>query len=318
MIEAKDLTKRYGSKTAVDHASFTVQPGIVTGFLGPNGAGKSTTMRMILGLDRPTGGTVTLGGKPYAKLDSPLAEIGALIDAKGVHPRRSARQHLRALAATHGISDKRVDEVIQMTGLTEVAKKKAGQFSLGMGQRLGIAGALLADPQIVMMDEPVNGLDPDGVLWVRQLARHLASTGRTVFLSSHLMSEVQQTADHVIIIGRGRILADAPLDEFVKAHASGGVSVTSPDAATLAGLLTSAGATVEPGKEREILTVTGLDALGVGRIVRDNGILISQLRDDTTTLEQAYMRLTAEETEYKAGVPGTAETASAPTEEVSK
>ncbi|WP_062290004.1 ABC transporter ATP-binding protein [Demequina phytophila] len=303
MIEARDLTKKYGSKTAVDHITFTVQPGVVTGFLGPNGAGKSTTMRMILGLDRPTAGQVTVNGKPYARLATPLGEIGALIDAKGVHPRRSARSHLRALAATHGIADRRVDEVLELTGLTEVAKKKAGNFSLGMGQRLGIAGALLGDPKIVMFDEPVNGLDPDGVLWVRQLARRLAENGRTVFLSSHLMSEVQQTADHVIIIGRGRILADAPLHEFVQAHAREGVLVTSPDAGRLAEAVTAAGGAVQAVDHRERISITGLDARAIGRIARDNSLWLAELRDESTSLEDAYMHLTADQTEYRAGVP---------------
>lgn len=307
MIEARDLTKRFGSKTAVDHVTFTVQPGKVTGFLGPNGAGKSTTMRMILGLDRPTSGTVTVNGRRYAELETPLREIGALIDAKGVHPRRSARTHLRAIAATHGISDARVDEVIELTGLTQVARKMAGGFSLGMGQRLGIAGALLADPGIVMFDEPVNGLDPDGVMWVRRLARRLADDGRTVFLSSHLMNEVQQTADHVIVIGRGRILADAPLTDFVASYAPDGVLVSTPDASVLSELATSAGATVAPGADRESLVISGIDAREIGRLARDNQLWLAELRSAGSTLEEAYMRLTAGETEYKAGEPAVQE-----------
>ncbi|MFP5359389.1 MAG: ABC transporter ATP-binding protein [Actinomycetes bacterium] len=304
MIEATNLSKKFGSTTAVDHVTFTVQPGVVTGFLGPNGAGKSTTMRMILGLDRPTSGQVTVNGQPYAKLVTPFKEIGALIDAKGVHPRRSARSHLRAMAATHGISDRRVDEVLELTGLTAVAKKKAGGYSLGMGQRLGIAGALLGDPRIVMFDEPVNGLDPDGVLWVRQLARRLADNGRTVFLSSHLMSEVQQTADHVIVIGRGRILADASLHEFMGAYARTGVIVTSPDAARLAELVTHEGGVVTQVDHRERISVTGLDARDIGRIARDHNLWLAELRDESTSLEDAYMSLTADQTEYRAGVPG--------------
>ncbi|HWK92509.1 MAG TPA: ATP-binding cassette domain-containing protein, partial [Luteimicrobium sp.] len=215
MIEAHGLTKRYGPKTAVDGISFTVRPGTVTGFLGPNGAGKSTTMRMIMGLDRPTAGSVTVNGKPYAQHRSPLTEVGALLEAKAVHTGRTAYNHLRALAATHGIPASRVGEVIEMTGLQAVAKKRVGGFSLGMGQRLGIAVALLGDPKTLILDEPVNGLDPEGVLWVRNLARFLASEGRTVFLSSHLMSEVAQTADRVLVIGRGKILADASVQEFV-------------------------------------------------------------------------------------------------------
>ena len=213
MIEARGLSKRYGTKTAVDNVSFTVQPGKVTGFLGPNGAGKSTTMRMIVGLDRPTGGAVTVNGKPYKQHNAPLHEVGALLDAKAVHTKRSAYNHLRALAATHGISNKRVNEVIELTGLGPVAKRRVGGFSLGMGQRLGIAVALLGDPQTLIFDEPVNGLDPEGVLWVRNLAKGLAAEGRTVFLSSHLMSEMAVTADHLIVIGRGRIIADAPITE---------------------------------------------------------------------------------------------------------
>jgi ABC-2 type transport system ATP-binding protein len=215
MIEATRLTKRYGSTTAVDDVSFTVQPGKVTGFLGPNGAGKSTTMRMIVGLDRPTRGTVTIDGRPYARLRSPLSEVGALLDAKAVHTGRSALNHLRALAATHGFPLTRVHEVIEMTGLQSVARKRVGGFSLGMGQRLGIAAALLGDPRTLILDEPVNGLDPEGVLWVRNLVRHAAAQGRTVFLSSHLMSEMALTADHLIVIGRGRIIADGPVDEVV-------------------------------------------------------------------------------------------------------
>ena len=214
MIEAQGLTKQFGPKTAVDQVSFTVKPGMVTGFLGPNGAGKTTTMRMIVGLDRPTGGSVTINGSRYADLKSPLREVGILLDAKAVHPGRSARNHLLAIAATHGIGRARVDEVIGLTGLESVAGKRVGGFSLGMGQRLGIAAALLGDPATLILDEPVNGLDPEGVMWVRQLARHLASEGRTIFLSSHLMSEMALTADHLIVLGRGRIVAD----EIGRAH----------------------------------------------------------------------------------------------------
>ncbi|HET8896690.1 MAG TPA: ATP-binding cassette domain-containing protein, partial [Protaetiibacter sp.] len=229
MIEATRLTKRYGAKTAVDDATFSVRPGMVTGFLGPNGAGKSTTMRMIVGLDRPTSGTVTIDGRPYSALEAPLREVGVLLDAKAVHPGRSARGHLRALAATHSIPSSRVDEVIGLTGLDAVAGKRVKGFSLGMGQRLGIAAALLGDPATLILDEPVNGLDPEGVIWVRKLARHLASEGRTVFLSSHLMSEMAQTADHIIVLGRGRVIADAPVAEIVAgATGQSAVRVRSP------------------------------------------------------------------------------------------
>ena len=237
MIEATNLTKRYGAKLAVDQISFRVEPGTVTGFLGPNGAGKSTTMRMIVGLDRPTAGHVTVNGKPYAEHHSPLTQVGALLEAKAVHTGRSARNHLRALAATHGIGEKRVNEVIEMTGLESVAKRRVGGFSLGMGQRLGIAAALLGDPRTLILDEPVNGLDPEGVLWVRNLVKYLASQGRTVFLSSHLMSEMAVTADHLIVIGRGKIVAAGPVKDIVAQGTRTSVRVVSPQAAQLADYL---------------------------------------------------------------------------------
>jgi len=241
VIEAKGLTKRYGDKLAVDHISFTVQPGIVTGFLGPNGAGKSTTMRMIMGLDRPTAGSVTVNGVSYRNHKAPMTEVGALLEARAVHPGRSARQHLRVLAATHGIPDRRVDEVIELTGLEAVANKRVGGFSLGMGQRLGIASALLGDPKTLILDEPVNGLDPEGVLWVRNLTQYLASQGRTVFLSSHLMSEMAVTADHLIVIGRGQLLADTPIKEFLASRTQHQVRVTTPDAELFRQAITIAG-----------------------------------------------------------------------------
>src|SRR6478609_7958439 len=228
MIEARGLTKRYGDKVAVDGLSFTVRPGIVTGFLGPNGAGKSTTMRMVLGLDRPTAGSATVNGRAYADLAAPLHEVGALLEAKAVHTSRSAFNHLRALAATHGIPRRRVDEVIDLVGLTEVARKRAGGFSLGMGQRLGIAAALLGDPQTVMLDEPVNGLDPDGILWIRNLLKELAAQGRTVFVSSHLMSEMALTAEHLIVVGRGRLIADTSVSAFIEAASRNSVRVRTP------------------------------------------------------------------------------------------
>lgn len=244
MIEAKGLTKRYGDKLAVDHISFTVQPGIVTGFLGPNGAGKSTTMRMIMGLDRPTSGTVTVNGVDYHDHKAPMTEVGALLEARAVHPGRSARQHLRVLAATHGIPDKRVSEVIELTGLESVANKRVGGFSLGMGQRLGIASALLGDPKTLILDEPVNGLDPEGVLWIRNLVKYLAAQGRTVFLSSHLMSEMAVTADHLIVIGKGHILADAPIKDLLEANTQYKVRVTTPDAELLKHAVAVAGGAV--------------------------------------------------------------------------
>ncbi|PZR54276.1 ABC transporter ATP-binding protein [Xylanimonas oleitrophica] len=328
MIEAHDLTKRYGSKTAVDGVSFTVRPGVVTGFLGPNGAGKSTTMRMIMGLDRPTAGSVTVNGHPYARLHAPLTEVGALLEARAVHPGRSAYQHLRALAATHGIPDSRVDEVVELTGLAPVARKRVGGFSLGMGQRLGIATALLGDPRTLILDEPVNGLDPEGVLWVRNLAKHLASEGRTVFLSSHLMSEVALTADHVIVIGRGRILADAPVSEFVDSASRRSVRVRTPGAATLREALERAGASVAvprpddeadalaqgPGRHgapprAEVLEVTGLDAPAIGELALTSGVVLHELTPVRSTLEDAYMELTADAVEYRTSPTEDQETA---------
>ncbi|GIG28902.1 ABC transporter ATP-binding protein [Cellulomonas marina] len=297
MIEAQGLTKVYGSKKAVDGISFSVQPGRVTGFLGPNGAGKSTTMRMIVGLDRPTAGTVTVDGRPYASLRSPLAEVGALLDAKAVHTGRSARQHLRAMAATHGIATTRVDEVIEMTGLQTVAGKRVGGFSLGMGQRLGIAAALLGDPRTLILDEPVNGLDPEGVLWVRNLVRYLAAEGRTVFLSSHLMSEMAQTADHLLVIGRGRILADAPIADVVAAATRQTVRVRSPQATALAEGLAAADVqvrAVSPG----LLEVEGRTAEQVGELAAARGLVLHELTPVTGSLEDAYMNLTADAVEY--------------------
>ena len=237
MIEAQDLTKRYGDKVAVDHLSFQVEPGRVTGFLGPNGAGKSTTMRLVLGLDRPHEGRAAINGKRYADLAQPLRTVGALLEAKAMHPGRSARNHLLCLAQTQGLAPRRVDEVIGLAGLGAVARRRAGGFSLGMGQRLGIAAALLGDPQVLMLDEPVNGLDPEGVRWIRNLMKQQAAAGRTVFVSSHLMNEMAVTADHLIVIGRGRLLADCPTQEFIERHSAHEVLVRTPDAAALAGLV---------------------------------------------------------------------------------
>jgi ABC-2 type transport system ATP-binding protein len=299
MLEARGLTKRYGTKTAVDGIDFTVRPGVVTGFLGPNGAGKSTTMRLVLGLDRPTAGTVTIDGRRYADLRAPLREVGALLDAKAVHTGRSARDHLRVLAATHGISRRRVDEVIGITGLESVAGKRVGGFSLGMGQRLGIAAALLGDPALLILDEPVNGLDPEGVIWVRTLSRQLAAEGRTVFLSSHLMSEMAQTADHIIVLGRGRVIADAPVGVILAGAAGGGVRVRTPDG-RLAQLLTDTGFTVIPSQDGSLI-VNGIAAADVGELAAVHGLVLHELTAVAGSLEEAYLALTQDEVEYHAG-----------------
>jgi len=300
VIEAQGLTKRYGDKTAVDGISFTVRPGLVTGFLGPNGAGKSTTMRMIVGLDRPTAGTVTVGGKRYADLTAPLREIGVLLDAKAVHTGRTAENHLLALAATHGIPSRRVGEVIALTGLESVARRRVGGFSLGMGQRLGIAAALLGDPETLILDEPVNGLDPEGVIWVRTLARHLAQQGRTIFLSSHLMSEMAQTADHIIVLGRGRVIADAPVGDIVARSAGGSVTVRTPDADKLSAAVTSEGGSVTLASDGSLL-ITGLGAPRVGEIAARDRVVLHELSLAAGTLEEAYLALTQDEVEYHAG-----------------
>ncbi len=288
MIEATHLTKRYGTKTAVNDVSFSLRPGQVTGFLGPNGAGKSTTMRMLVGLDRPTSGSITVLGKPYAEHRNPLSVVGALLDAKGVHPGRSARSHLRALAATHGISDARVNKVLELTGLESVAHKRVGGFSLGMGQRLGIAAALLGDPQVLVLDEPVNGLDPDGVLWVRSFVRAFAAEGRTVLLSSHLMSEMAQTADHVIVLGRGSVIADAPIAELI-AGGSGQrtVRVTSPESIRLGELLRAQGARSTQQSDGDELLLQGITAAQVGELAAAHGIVMHGLSNDTASLEDA-------------------------------
>jgi ABC-2 type transport system ATP-binding protein len=298
MIVAEGLTKRYGDKTAVDGVDFTVQAGKVTGFLGPNGAGKSTTMRMIVGLDRPSAGRVTIDGHDYRSFRSPLTEVGILLDAKAVHTGRSARNHLRAMAATHGIPRSRVDEVIEITGLQSVAKRRAGKFSLGMGQRLGIAAALLGDPQTLILDEPVNGLDPEGVRWVRQFVRAQAAAGRTVLLSSHLMSEMALTADHVIVLGRGRVLADATIDDLVAAWTRAAVAVRSPRAAELAQLVAGPDVAVtssEPG----VLDITGMTAAAVGDLAAAHGIPLHELSPRSGSLEEAYLALTEGAVEYR-------------------
>lgn len=297
MIETRGLTKHYGGKLAVDGVSVTIAPGKVTGFLGPNGAGKSTTMRMILGLDTPTAGSATVCGRPYREHAAPLAVAGALLDAKGVHPGRSARSHLRALAATHGVSDRRVDEVLDLTGLTAVANKRVGGFSLGMGQRLGIAAALLGDPQVLILDEPVNGLDPDGVRWVRHLLRNLAAEGRTVLLSSHLMSEMAQTADHVIVLGKGKVVADAPINEFIGGAATPTTTVVTPQAATLSALLASPEVRIESTGEHT-LTVTGRTSQQIGVLASEHSIVLHELTPRRESLEDAYLALTGEHLEY--------------------
>lgn len=303
MIQAKDLAKVYGAKTAVDGVTFTVQPGRVTGFLGPNGAGKSTTMRMIMGLDAPTRGSVTVNGEPYAKHRAPLREIGALLEARAVHPGRTAYTHLRALAATHGIPASRVSEVIEMTGLGAVARKKVKGFSLGMGQRLGIAAALLGDPQVVVLDEPVNGLDPEGVLWVRNLVKYLASEGRTVFLSSHLMSEMSQTADHLIVIGRGKIIADAPIQEILAGEGRARTRVRTDAPEQLASLLAREGVSIQT-QERELLEVSGLEPREIAQTALRNGVLVYELTPLTASLEEAYLELTKDDVEYRSDTAG--------------
>jgi len=301
MIELTRLTKTYGDKTAVNDISATIQPGKVTGFLGPNGAGKSTTMRMIMGLDRPTHGTAIVNGKRYVEHKSPLTEVGALLDAKAVHTGRTAHNHLLAMAATHGIPKSRVHEVIGLTGLEAVAGKRVGGFSLGMGQRLGIAAAMLGDPATLILDEPVNGLDPEGVLWVRQFARHLASEGRTVFLSSHLMSEMAQTADHIIVLGRGRILADAPVQAILDGVTQSSVRVRSPQIDALARAIQGADVSIT-GLESELVEVSGLSAAQIGEAAAQFGIVLHELSPINASLEQAYLALTQDEVEYRTEV----------------
>jgi ABC-2 type transport system ATP-binding protein len=298
MIEASGLSKHFGEKTAVDNVSFVVRPGIVTGFLGPNGAGKSTTMRLIVGLDRPSGGNVTVNGKHYAEHKAPLREVGVLLDAKAVHTGRSAINHLRALGATHGIGRKRVDDVIALTGLESVARKRVGGFSLGMGQRLGIAAALLGDPATLILDEPVNGLDPEGVIWVRKLVRHLAAEGRTVFLSSHLMSEMAQTADHIIVLGRGRVIADAPVNDIV-GKATATVRVRTPDAPRLAQLIAADQVGITH-PESDVLEVQGLTSAQIGERAAFGGVVLHELTPLTGSLEDAYLALTQDDVEYHA------------------
>jgi ABC-2 type transport system ATP-binding protein len=303
VIEARDLTKDYGKKRAVDGLSFTVRPGVVTGFLGPNGSGKSTTMRLILGLDAPTRGDVTVNGRHYRNHAAPLHEVGALLEARSVHTGRSASNHLLALAQTHGIPKSRVSELIDLVGLHEVARKRTGQFSLGMGQRLGIAQALLGDPKTVMLDEPVNGLDPEGILWVRNLLKKLAAEDRTVFVSSHLMSEMALTAEHLIVIGRGELIADMGVEELVRGASNRSVRVRSPQAAQLAELLAATDVSVR-SVEPSVIEISGLDAEQIGLTAAANQIVLFELTPREASLEEAFMELTGDAVEFQADVYG--------------
>jgi ABC-2 type transport system ATP-binding protein len=303
MIEARGLVKRYGATVAVNDLSFTIRPGLVTGFLGPNGAGKTTTMRMILGLDAPTQGSVTVGGRGYRDLPAPMREVGALLDAKALHGGRRARDHLLCLAHSNGIPRRRVEEVLRIVGLEGVARRRAKGFSLGMSQRLGIASALLGDPAVLIFDEPVNGLDPDGILWVRTLMRGLAAEGRTVLVSSHLMSEMALTADHLLVIGKGRLIADTSVDEFVRSSSQQSVHVRSPQAAELAARCREAGATAAgpgAGTGPDVIEITGMDSAEVGRLAAAHGIALSELIPVRASLEEAFMELTRDSVEYQA------------------
>jgi ABC-2 type transport system ATP-binding protein len=298
MIEALELTKDYGEKRAVDGLTFTVKPGLVTGFLGPNGSGKSTTMRLILGLDSPTSGDVRVNGRHYREHAAPLHEVGALLEARSVHTGRSAYNHLLALARTHGIPRRRVDEMVDLVGLHEVARKRAGGFSLGMGQRLGIAAALLGDPATVILDEPVNGLDPEGVHWIRNLLRQLAAEGRTVFVSSHLMSEMAVTADHLIVVGRGKLIADTTVDEIVRQASGARVRVRTPDPTRLRELVLAPNVSVT-SIESGVLEIDGLVSDQVGEIAAANGVVLHELVPLQASLEEAFMEMTRDEVEYK-------------------
>jgi ABC-2 type transport system ATP-binding protein len=303
MIEARGLTKRYGDTTAVNDLSFTVEPGRVTGFLGPNGAGKSTTMRLILGLDSPTSGAVTVNGTAYVSHHRPLTEVGALLEARAIHNGRTAYNHLLAIAQSNHIPRSRIQEVIDLVGLSSVAKRRAGGFSLGMGQRLGIATALLGDPSVLLLDEPVNGLDPEGILWVRNLLKYLATQGKTVFVSSHLMNEMAVTADHLIVIGRGKLIADAPTQEVIQLSSGTHVRVRSPQATRLAELVTGAGGTASPAED-SALSVTGMSTEAVGDLAGANGIVLHELTLAQASLEDAFMELTEDAVDFRA--PGAA------------
>jgi ABC-2 type transport system ATP-binding protein len=310
MIEVRDLSKSYGDKLAVDHLNFTVRPGLVTGFLGPNGAGKSTTMRMILGLDRPSTGTATVNGKPYREHPAPLREVGAILEARAIHTGRSAYNHLLALGQTHGIARSRVDEVIGLVGLQDVARKRVGSFSLGMGQRLGIAAALLGDPKTLILDEPSNGLDPEGIRWIRTLLRSLAAEGRTIFVSSHLMSEMSMMADWLIVVGRGRLIADSTVEGFVQLASGAAVRVRTPEAMRLRALAGAlAGVTAkEDDEDPAALTLQGISCEAVGELAAAHQIVLHELTTEQASLEEAFMRLTMDSVEYHAAaVPAEAE-----------
>ena len=309
MIEAVGLTKRYGDTLAVDDLTFTVPSGQVTGFLGPNGAGKSTTMRMIVGLDTPTSGSVTVNGRRYNEFRRPLLQVGALLDANATQDGRSAHNHLRWLALSNGINHTRVDEVLDQVGLTSVARKRVGGFSLGMSQRLGIAAALLGDPPVFVFDEPVNGLDPEGVLWIRTLLKSLAAEGRTVLLSSHLMSEMAITADRLLIIGRGRLIADTTVEALLAANSGAFVQVRTPETANLAALLEASGATVDHRPDHS-LRVTGSTSKAIGEIATANSIPLLELSEHRATLEETYMHLTADAVDYRTGITALASKAS--------
>ena len=308
MIEARDLTKNFGTKVAVDHLSFTVQPGRVTGFLGPNGAGKSTTMRIILGLDHPTSGSATINGRRYADLASPLRTVGALLEARSVHNGRSARNHLLFLAQTQGLPASRVDAMLDLVGLREVANRRAGGFSLGMGQRLGVAAALLGDPQVLLLDEPVNGLDPEGVLWIRNLMKHLASQGKTVLVSSHLMNEMAVTADHLVVIGRGRLLANAPTEEVISGGSGQSVRVRTPDAGGLTELIRAEGGKAVLAEadhpdapaagQAPVLIVTGVPAARIGELAASAALVLHELTPQLASLEEAFLELTSDSLEF--------------------
>jgi ABC-2 type transport system ATP-binding protein len=307
MIDASGVTKRYGDKVAVDAVTFSVKPGLVTGFVGPNGAGKSTMMRLILGLDAPSAGSVQVNGRAYRDHAAPLHEVGAMLEARAVHPGRTAYNHLLATAQTHGIGRQRIDEVIDLVGLHDVARKRVQAFSLGMFQRLGIACALLGDPATLVLDEPSNGLDPEGVLWIRTLLKGLAAQGRTIFVSSHHMSEMALTADHLIVIGRGQLIADTTVQEFVRKAASNAVRVRTPDAQRLAEALAESGASVSRDGSPDVLEVRGLDAEQVGRTALTHQILLFELTSEQASLEEAFMRMTHEALEFQGGAVLTGE-----------
>jgi ABC-2 type transport system ATP-binding protein len=305
MIEVRGLTKRYGEKVAVNDLTFGIEPGSVTGFLGPNGAGKTTTMRLILGLDYPNAGTVTVDGKHYVDMANPMREVGALLDAKAVHGGRSAYNHLLCLAQTNNLPARRVGEVLELVGLSEVARKRSKGFSLGMSQRLGIAATLLGDPKVLMFDEPVNGLDPEGILWIRNLMKALASEGRTVFVSSHLMSEMENTADHLIVIGRGKLIADCTMAEFIARSSGSAVRVRTPSPDQLVLAIAAKGGTAAADSDGTLL-VHGMAADVVGDIAFEQGIRVHELTMVRASLEEAFMELTASSVEYHAGVPNRA------------